>query len=77
MESIPVVAAVKQGGAGVRIVARAGGGQLHHGVLGAHELDQQARRNIHLDKSSAYVEILQRYGDTYLGAPARELQDVN
>jgi hypothetical protein len=63
MESTPaVVAAVKQG-AGARIVTGAGAGQLHHGVFGAHELDQEARRNgIHLGKSGSYVEILQGYG---------------
>ena len=46
-----------------RIVTGAGAGQLHHGVLGEHELDQEARRNgIHLGKSGSYVEILQGYG---------------
>jgi hypothetical protein len=63
MESTPVVTVVKQGGARARVVAGAGAGQIHHGVLGAHDPNQQARRNgIHLEKYSAYVEILQGYG---------------
>ncbi len=75
----PVVVAVNQGGAGARIVAGVGAGRINHGVHGAHEPDQSARRNgIHRDKSSASiasVEILQGYGqchkDTHLGAALR------
>ena len=72
----PVVAAVKQGGAGARIVAGTGAGQRNHGVQYLESTNRTSQYDETAYISTNLVGLLKfckdMDNDTHLGAPALE-----